>query len=114
MSVIVSVRNGDFSDIMKKYAETKAEKLMENYPKITSVRATLDLQKFRYKAEFIVRGKNVDVEADYESFDLYESVDKAAEKVEHQLDKHIDKIQDHNSHHRPSHKAETEEEITGE
>ena len=100
MSVIVSVRNGNVSDTLKKYAESKAGKLVEEYPKITSVRVTLDMQKFRCKAELIVRGKNVDMEADYESFDFYESIDAVIEKVIHQLSKYIDKVKDHKSHHK--------------
>ena len=100
MSIIVSVRNGNVSDTIKKYAETKAGKLIEEYSKITSVRVTLDVQKTRCKAEFIVRGKNVDMEADYESFDFYESIDAVIEKINHQLSKHIDKAYDHKSHHK--------------
>ncbi len=100
MSVIVSVRNGNVSDTLKKYAETKAGKLVEEYSKITSIRVVLDMQKTRCRAEFIVRGKNIDIESDYESFDFYESIDTAIEKVIHQLSKHIDKVHDHKSHHK--------------
>ena len=100
MSVIVSVRNGNVSDTLKKYAETKAARLVEEYPKITSARIVLDMQKSRCKAELIVRGKNVDMEADYESFDFYESIDAVIEKISHQLGKHVDKVHDHKSHHK--------------
>ncbi len=100
MSVIVSVRNGNVSDTLKKYAETKAGRLVEEYPKITSVRVTLDTQKSRCKAELIVRGKDIDMEADNESFDFYESIDTVVEKVVHQLSKHVDKVHDHKSHHK--------------
>ena len=100
MSVIVSVRSGNVSDTLKKYAETKAGKLVEEYPKITSARFTLDMQKSRCKAELIIRGKHIDMEADSESFDFYESIDAIVEKVDHQLSKHIDKVHDHKSHHK--------------
>ena len=100
MSVIVSVRNGNVSDTLKRYAETKAGKLAEEYSKITSVRVILDMQKARCKAEIVIRGKDIDIEADNESFDFYESIDAVVEKVAHQLSKHIDKVHDHKSHHK--------------
>lgn len=95
MSVIVSVRNGNISDTLKKYAETKAARLVEDYPKITSIKVILDMQKTRSKAEIIVRGKHTDVEADVETYDMYESIDAIIEKVNVQLKKHLDKVQDH-------------------
>ncbi|MCF7792216.1 MAG: ribosome-associated translation inhibitor RaiA [Victivallales bacterium] len=96
MSIIVSVRNGSISDTLKSYAEQKAQTIINEYSKITSVRVIMDTQKSRYKAEIILRGKNIDIEAENESYDMYESVDIAAEKVDKQLRRHLDKIQDHN------------------
>jgi putative sigma-54 modulation protein len=95
MGVIVSIRNGNISDTLKTYAETKAETIIDNYPKITSVRVILNCQKFRYKAEIIVRGKNLNIEADYESFDMYDSIDVVVDKTNKQLRRHLDKVQDH-------------------
>ena len=95
MSVIVSIRNGNISDTLKQYAENKAETIANDYPKITSVRVILDCQKSRYKAEIIVRGKNLNIEADFESFDMYDSIDAVVEKTNTQLRRHIDKVQDH-------------------
>ena len=95
MSVIVSIRNGNISDTLKLYAENKAEAIVSGYPKITSVRVILDCQKSRYIAEILVRGKNLNIEADYESFDMYDSIDAVIEKTKTQLRRHLDKVQDH-------------------
>lgn len=95
MSVIVSVKSGNLSDTLKTYAEEKANTIVENYPKITSVRVILDTEKSRHKAEIIVRGKNVNIEADEETFDMYDSIDGAIEKANTQLKKHVDKLQEH-------------------
>ena len=110
MSVIVSVRGGEVPDKLKKYAETKADRLIEEYPKITSVRVTLDTQKARCKAEMVVRGKNIDMESDHEAFDFYESIDTALEKIGLQLGKYFDKMYDHKSNHKiPAKEMEAEE-----
>ena len=93
MSVIVSVRNGDISDTLKTYADNKANAIIDDFPKITSVRVILETQKSRYKAEILVRGKNLNIEADYESFDLYDSIDAVIDKANTQLRRHFDKAQ---------------------
>lgn len=103
MSVVVSVRNGNISETLKEYAENKASKLLEDYPKITSIKIILDMQKARSKAEVIVRAKGADVEADVETYDMYESIDSVVEKAHAQLKKAHDKIQNH-------HKGEIKEE----
>ena len=95
MSVIVSIRHGNISDTLKRYAETKAEAIVSDYPKITSVRVILDCQKSHHKAEILVRGKHLNIEADYESFDMYDSIDAVVEKTNTQLRRHLDKVQDH-------------------
>ncbi|MEI6055824.1 MAG: ribosome-associated translation inhibitor RaiA [Lentisphaerota bacterium] len=95
MSVVVSVRNGNISETLKEYAENKVSKLIEDYPIITSIKVILDMQKTRSKAEIIVRGKSTEVEADVETYDMYESIDKVVEKAHSQLKKHHDKLQNH-------------------
>jgi putative sigma-54 modulation protein len=95
MSVIVSIRNGNISDTLKRYAEDKADAIATDYPKITSVRVILDCKKSRHKAEMLVRGKNLNIEADFESFDMYDSIDTVLEKINTQLRRHLDKVQDH-------------------
>lgn len=91
MSIIISTRNNNVSDTLKEYAEKKARIIVESYPKITSVRVIIDSQKSRYTAEIIVRGKELEVEATAESFDVYESVDAVIEKANKQLRRYIDK-----------------------
>ena len=95
MSAIVSIRSGNISDTLKLYAETKAEAIVSGYPKITSVRVILGCEKSRYKAEILIRGKNLNIEADYEAFDMYDSIDAVVEKAKTQLRRHLDKVQDH-------------------
>ena len=95
MSVIISVRNANISDTLREYAETKANTVASDYPKITSINVVLGSQKHRYKAEIIVRGKNLNIETDVESYDLYDSIDAVINKAGTQLRKHFDRVQDH-------------------
>lgn len=100
MSIIVSGRHMQVTDAMKEYAESKLNAILEDKHKITSARVVLNLEKTRHKAEVIVHGKGLNVEADFESYDMYESIDEAMEKIERQIDRYFDKKQDH---HKSSH-----------
>ena len=114
MSVIISVRSGNISDTLKEYAETKANAMVSDYPKVTSINVVLSTQKSRYKAEIIVRGKNLNVEADYESFDLYDSIDAIIDKAKTQLRRHLDRVQDHHKAPKLSEVEEATEEASDE
>ncbi len=98
MEIIVSGRHISVTEAIKTYAEEKLEAILASYHKIGTVRVVLDVQKARCKAEIIVHGKNLDMEADAESYDMYESIDTAIAKIDHQLTKYFDKIQDHHKH----------------
>ena len=95
MTITVSGRHVSVTDAMKNYAESKLEAILEGRHKITNVNVVLDLQKTRNKAEIIIHGKNLNIEADCESYDMYESIDSALGKIDRQLSKYFDKKQDH-------------------
>jgi len=88
-------RHDNVSNAMKDYAEEKLQGIIDEYRKISSARAILDIQKSRFFAEVIIHGKNINVEADHESYDMYESIENAADKAEKQIRRYFDKIQDH-------------------
>lgn len=95
MTIMVSGRHVSVTDEMKEYAEGKLKAILEDKHKITNVKIVLDLQKTRHKAEIIVHGKNLNIEADSESYDMYESIDNAMNKIDRQISKYFDKKQDH-------------------
>ena len=95
MEVIVSGRHVEVTDAMKEYAESKIRAVLETKHKITSVRVVLNVEKTRHTAEIIVHGKGLDIEANYESYDMYESIDEVVDRIETQVKKHFDKKQDH-------------------
>jgi len=81
---------------MKAHLENKITSVLENKAlKVTSIRGIMGVEKNRHKAEIIVNIKNHSFEADAETYDMYESIDVAVEKIDAQLRKHLDRIQDH-------------------
>lgn len=101
MEIIVSGRHLEVEKETKKYVEEKLASALDfKSLKITSARVILDMQKNRFKAEIIVNMKQLSVEADAETYDLYESIDTAVEKIGKQVKRYMDKKQDH--HKKPS------------
>lgn len=100
MTVNVSKRSESISDEMKTYAEAQVQGVIESYHKITSASVILGMEKHRFKAEALVHGKHIDIEADHEAFSLKEAIDVVVDNVDKQLRKHFDKVQDH---HKPDH-----------
>ena len=95
MSIIVSGRHVQVTDAMKEYAENKLNAILEDKHKISSARIVLNLERTRYKAEIIIHGKGLNIEADSESYDMHESIDEAMGKIERQINRFFDKKQDH-------------------
>ena len=114
MEIIVSGRHLSVTDEIKTYAQDKLEAILGEYNKIGSVRVVLDVQKTRCKAEIIVHGKNIDIEADAESYEMRESIDAAVIKIDHQISKHFDKIQDHHKQAKDKAKIKIVEPAEGE
>jgi len=98
MSIIVSGRHVQVTDALRQHAEAKFQALIDEYPKITSIRVILDIQKAHQMAEAVIHGKHLEVEATHQAFDMYEAIDQVADKADKQLRRHFDKIQDH---HKP-------------
>ena len=95
MVISISGKHVSVTDEMKDYAEKKIRSIIEDKHKINKTIIVLEVEKNRHIAEFIVHGKNINFEADFESFDMYESIDTAVAKIERQIEKYFDKKQDH-------------------
>lgn len=99
MEVVISGRHFTVTSEMKEYIEAKIRDMVEGRPlKVSSVRVVLELEKTRHKAEVIINIKHHVIEADVETYDMYESVDKALAKAETQVRRYLDKVQDHHPH----------------
>jgi putative sigma-54 modulation protein len=96
MQITISGRHVTVTDAMKAHIEGKLNGVLDvPQLKITSVKVVLDVEKDRCKAEVIVNMKNHTFEADDESRDMYQSIDAAIAKIDHQITHLIDKLQDH-------------------
>ena len=88
MPIEITDRHLDTDAGLKKYAETRAAKLMQAFPKVESVHVVIDVQRHLYEAEFIVQQKGVTaVGAKEHASSARAVIDTAAARAEKQLRK---------------------------
>ena len=98
MSIEVTVCHDEVEKKMQDYAKSRAEELVEEFPRIEHTHLILDKEKHLSLAEIVVQaGNHVKMEAAESDENMRVSIDSAVDKVETQLRKHMDKMQDHRS-----------------
>ena len=95
MEIIVSSRDENIKAGIKKHAEERAIQISTMYEKLTTCRVILNIERKEETAEFILNGKNIDIEAKATGRSVYEAIDLAAAKTEKQLTKFLDKLHAH-------------------
>ncbi len=92
MPIEVTIRQQDAPPGVKRYAELRATKLVEQFPKIESVRVVVDTQRHMYEAQVVAQQKNLTAVGSKELADnARAAIDTAAARVEKQLRKTIRK-----------------------
>lgn len=96
MSIEVTARHMDASDMLQDYARTKGEEVATEFPRVEHVHVILDMEKRRQIAEVVVQARDhIRLEAAGESENMRVSIDAAVEKTTKQLRRLRDKVQDH-------------------
>ena len=95
MEKIIAARHCQLDEVMKQSITTALDRIANEYRKLTSVRFVLIYERPVFRAEVIVYGKNVQIEADASHPDWQPAVDDAMAKAERQLRRHLERVQDH-------------------
>lgn len=105
MQISISGRHVSVTDAMKEHLENKINSVIDNRVlKVVSVKGVLSHERNRNKAEIVVNMKNHIIEADAETYEMYEAIDTAVEKINVQIRRLLDKVQDHRK--TPLHESE--------
>ena len=96
MNIAVTFKHIDSSDAIRKYAESKVLKLEKYLNNILDVHVTLSMERVDHKesgvAQIKLSAKNLNVNAEEKSADIYSAIDLLLEKAEAQIKKHKEKI----------------------
>ena len=93
MELIISGRHLEIDDIIRDYTQKRLQKLLAEYPHLTTVRVIMDLERNWRIAEICLNGKHLSLSAKAKTQDMFLSIDNAADKLETQLRKHYDRLQ---------------------
>ncbi len=91
MNIIITGRQLELTDNLKEYTEGKINKFNKYLNNITEAVITLSVEKYRHKAEIILKSNGLMIQAESVTGEMYSSIDEVSEKLERQVKKHKDK-----------------------
>ncbi len=95
MNVVVNGRNVEITPALRSYAEDKMSKFDRYLSNITETVVTLSIQKYRHKAEVLLKANGNLIQAEGVTEELYSSIDEVAQKLERQIKKLKGKLHSH-------------------
>lgn len=95
MNIIVNGRHLEVSPALKSYAEEKLGKFDRYLSHITEAVVTLTVEKYRHKAEVLLKANGVLIQAEGVTGEIYSSIDEVVEKLEKQVKKYKEKMVSH-------------------
>ena len=91
MKVIVNGRHMEITQALKNYAEEKIGKFEKYVSNIKEAVVTLSVEKYRHKAEVLLKVNGVLIQAESVTGEVYSAIDEVVEKLEKQVKKFKEK-----------------------
>jgi len=91
MQVLVTFRHMDATPALRRYAETKVQRVHKLMRRPIEAHVILEVSKRQHIAEITFSGEHLHVTAKEATGDLYSAIDLAMDKVERQIQKHVTK-----------------------
>lgn len=92
MNIIVTGRHLEITPSLRSYAEEKVGKFDRYLSNITEAVVTLSVQKYRHKAEVLLKANGVLIQAEGVTEETYSAIDQVIEKLERQVKKYKEKL----------------------
>ncbi|MCL4491558.1 MAG: ribosome-associated translation inhibitor RaiA [Nitrospirae bacterium] len=91
MKVIVNGRHMEITPALRSYAEEKIGKFEKYVSNITEAVVTLGVEKYRHKAEVLLKVNGIMIQAESVTGEVYSAIDEVAGKLEKQVKKYKEK-----------------------
>ena len=111
MNVIISGKHMDLTENLKDYAKEKISRFEKYLTNISEAMVTLSVEKYRHKAEVLLKVNGSMIQAESITGEMYSSIDEVAEKLERQVRKYKEKIVSHRKNMRQQSSSVPDEEI---
>ncbi|MCL0062113.1 ribosome-associated translation inhibitor RaiA [Thermodesulfovibrionales bacterium] len=95
MNIIISGRQLNITPALKSYVELKVEKFEKYVSNITEAVVTLSVEKYRYKAEVLLKIEGALIQAEGVTDEIYSVIDEVVEKLEKQVIKYKERLRCH-------------------
>jgi putative sigma-54 modulation protein len=91
MNVIVNGRHLEVTPALRNYSEEKIKKFEKFLPEASEAIVTLSIEKYRHKAEVLLKADGVLIQAESVTGEIYSSIDEVSEKLHRQVKKYKEK-----------------------
>jgi len=95
MNIIINGKHLEITPALKSYSEEKIKKFERYLSDISEAVITLSVEKYRHKAEVLLRANGVVIQAESVTEEIYSSIDEVYEKLEKQVKKYKEKLVSH-------------------
>ncbi|PKL52066.1 MAG: ribosomal subunit interface protein [Nitrospira bacterium HGW-Nitrospira-1] len=95
MNILVNGRHLEVTPALKSYAEEKIKKFERYLSDITEAIITLSVEKYRHKAEVLLKANGMLIQAESVTGEIYSAIDEVAEKLDRQVKKYKEKLVSH-------------------
>jgi putative sigma-54 modulation protein len=92
MNIIVNGRHLEITQNLRSYAEDKVGKFDRYISNITEAVITLSIEKYRHKAEVLLKVNGLMIQAEGVTGEIYSAIDEVIEKLERQVEKYKGKL----------------------
>ncbi|MBC8414394.1 MAG: ribosome-associated translation inhibitor RaiA [Nitrospira sp.] len=100
MNIIINCKHMDLTPNLKSHAEEKVSKFKKYLGNASEATVTLSVEKYRHKAEILLKVNGSFLQAESITEEMYASIDEVIEKLARQVKKHKDKIVSMRKQHR--------------
>jgi putative sigma-54 modulation protein len=94
MNIIINCKHMDLTPNLKEYAEEKISKFNKYINNVTEANVTLSVEKFRHKAEVLLKVNGLFIQAESITGEMYSSIDEVTDKLGRQIKKYKEKTID--------------------
>jgi putative sigma-54 modulation protein len=95
MNIIVNGRHLEITPALKGYAEEKIGRFEKYISNITEAVVTLGVEKYRHKAEVLLKVNGVMIQAESVTGEVYSAIDEVVDKLEKQIVKYKERSHDY-------------------
>ena len=95
MNIIVNGRHLEITSALRNYSVEKISKFEKFISNISEAVVTLSVEKYRHKAEVLLKVNGSLIQAESVTGEIYSSIDEVVEKLEKQVVKYKEKQQTH-------------------